>query len=92
MAGHNAYRFNPEAPHAYAWDTPALNIGMDWTKPTEKRKFKSLAEVQAAVGQESGSIQVDYQDHGRASSLVREDVQRLYKPEDYDFSPAPARR
>ncbi len=89
VAEHNGYRFNPEAPHAYEWDTPALDIGMDWTKPTEKRKFKSLAEVQAAVGQEHGSIQVDYQDLVRASSPVREDVQRLYKPEDYDFSPAP---
>jgi hypothetical protein len=51
----------------------------------------SVAELQAAMGQERGSIQVDYQDLVRASPPMRGDVQRLYKPEDYDLSSAPAR-
>ncbi|QHJ01267.1 hypothetical protein GT347_26725 [Xylophilus rhododendri] len=88
QADHNAYGFNPQAAVAYEWNTPPFEVGMDWSKPTVKRAFKSLADMQAATGQERHSFAAGYADLVKVSMPDRPDVQRLYAPADYDFSPA----
>lgn len=86
-ADHNAYGFNAQAEYAYEWSTPPWNVGMDWTQPTVKRVFKTLADVQAATGQERHSVAASFADLVRASPPDRADVQRIYLPADYDFRP-----
>ncbi|HUD34947.1 MAG TPA: hypothetical protein VMR43_18430, partial [Variovorax sp.] len=65
-----------------------FDVRMDWTRPTVKRTFRTLAEVLAGTGQERHSVTAGYADLLRVRPPDRADVQRLYSPSDYDFRPA----
>ena len=86
---YNAFGFNAAAPHAYEWNTPPEGVAMDWKTPVQKRQFKDLPAVLAATGQERHSILLGYADLAHVGPPDRADIQRLYAPEDFDFTPAP---
>jgi hypothetical protein len=61
---------------------------MDWVDPEVTRSFTSLADAAEGTGQDTHSIQITYADFGRLSPPDRLNIQRLYAPEDYDFTPS----
>ncbi|QEI08198.1 hypothetical protein FXN63_21915 [Pigmentiphaga aceris] len=85
---HNAFGVNASAPHAFEWNTPPFEIGMDWVTPLTARRFKTLDALRAATGQERHSVAASYADLVHVSAPVGADIQHLYLPEDYDFRPA----
>jgi hypothetical protein len=84
---YNAFGFNAQAKTFYQWNTPPFNVGEDWVDPEVTRSFASLADAVKGVGQDAHSIQITYSDFGRLSAPDRLNPQRLYAPEDYDFTP-----
>ena len=61
---------------------------VDYGKPTARR-YETLAEFAAGTGQDKHSVMVDFDSFVKASPVDRQDIQRLYSPEDYDFQLKP---
>ena len=85
---YNAFAFNPLAKTLYAWNTPPFDVGMDWSKPEVVRNFTSLADATATTGQDSHSLQIAFGEFARLTPPDNTNIQRLYAPEDYDFTPS----
>jgi hypothetical protein len=57
----NGYRPNRGAEFNYAWVGPRQGMQVDYDRPqNEAQRFKTLAELAAATGQETHGIEVDY--------------------------------
>jgi hypothetical protein len=71
----------------FRWNSPPPSIlaDYDYTHPTVKREFKSLAEYSAATGQDKHSILVSTDDFVKVTLPNRDNVQQLYNPADFDF-------
>jgi hypothetical protein len=67
---YNGFRPNPGVADAFEWNT---------------QKFKSLDEYRGATKQDQHSVLVDYDIFANARIPDKNDPQRLYKPEDFDF-------
>ena len=85
---YNAFALNAKATNNFQWNTPPYDVGMDWVNPEVTRSFNSLASMTEGTGQESHSILITYADFGRLSATDKTNIQRLYAPEDYDFTPS----
>ena len=58
---YNGYRPNRGAEFQYAWRGPRPGMVLDYDRPqNEAPRFKTLAELAAATGQETHGIEVDY--------------------------------
>jgi hypothetical protein len=89
---YNGFRPNPNAEASFVWTTPR-GAAADYPGPNhnpamETRQFKTLAEFSQATGQDKNSVLVDYDifvNVPRLDAQKTEDVQKLYRAEDFDF-------
>jgi hypothetical protein len=81
----NAFRPNKGANHSFEWNSPPFDVSKDYKTPLTARPFKLLADDTKATGQEKHSILVDYDVFMNVTMPDQADLQRLYKPEEYDF-------
>jgi hypothetical protein len=89
---YNGFRPNPGAKDAFGWNSPEAGVGADFRKDRVARRYASLKEYSAAVGQDRRSIQVDYSDFVRVSAPDPRDPRRFYGPEEFDFTLNPKSR
>jgi len=82
----NGLRPNPEAPYSFEWDSPPADVVADYKGKLETRRFRTLVEYRDATGQDRHSVPVDFDVFVNARLPDRSDPQRLYNPEDFDFS------
>jgi hypothetical protein len=58
---YNGYRPNRGAEFQYSWLGPKPGVRVDYERaPNQAQRFKTLAELAAATGQETHGIEVDY--------------------------------
>ncbi len=57
---YNGYRPNRGAEFQYSWLGPKSGVRVDYESPNQAQRFKTLAELAAATGQETHGIEVDY--------------------------------
>ncbi len=100
---YNGFRPNPGAKPSFAWNSPPADRAADFTglvtppqggaaAALQARQFETLAEYSKATGQDQHSILVDYDLFVNVPPLDAQDrskVQRVYKPEAFDFSLKP---
>jgi hypothetical protein len=90
---YNGFRPNPGADSSFQWTAPARGAVADYPGPNhspamETRQFKTLAEYSQATGQDRNSVLLDYDifvNVPRLDAQKTEDVQKLYRAEDFDF-------
>ena len=86
---YNGFRPSAGADHAFEWNTPKAASPGVYTAPLERRRFNTLDAYHMATGQDAHSLVVDYDTFVKVTMPDRKDIQRLYSPGDFDFSPAP---
>jgi hypothetical protein len=86
---YNGFRPNPGAPAAFAWLQPPAGTTRDYAGKREANGYKTLAEHQAATGQDRHSRPVDFDIFVKATPPDRADPTRVYKVADFDFRLAP---
>jgi hypothetical protein len=84
-ADYDGFRPNPGKDDAFEWNTPPEGVLHAYDKPPVTRKFKTLAEMAAATGQEKHGVLVDYGSFQRVTPPDTKDAQRVYDSADYDF-------
>ena len=82
---YNGFRAAPGADYSFEWDAPAAGLTSDYQGRLEVHRFRTLPEFQAATGNETHSVLVDYGIFVNVPMPDRSDPQRLYNPEDLDF-------
>jgi hypothetical protein len=83
---YNGFSPNPDAKLQFGWTSPAPGVKAEYdAKKLVKRQFATLAEYQAATGQDRHSVLVTDDVFVHAPLPDRSDPQRLYKPKDFDF-------
>jgi hypothetical protein len=83
---YNGFRPDPNAEYAFEWNSPPFDVLTDYKDSPVIRRYKNLAEYQAATGQDKHSVLVDYSNTFMNVPMPDiSDLQRLYNPEDYDF-------
>ena len=85
---YNGFRPNPGADHDFEWNAPPAGKAIVAETEVAKRSFKTLADL-AAAGREAHSIRVDYNVFAKVSPPDRSDIERIYAPEEFDFTLAP---
>lgn len=88
---YNGFRPNPGADHAFEWNGPPADKAIVPENDVLKQSFKTLAEY-AATGHDTHSIEVDYNVFVRVTPPDRGDIERVYAPEDFDFTLAAGAR
>ena len=82
---YNGFRVDPEAPYAFAWNSPSFDIMQDYNNPRVQRRFKSLGEYSQTIGQDTHSIVIDYDIFMKVKQADPNNHIRLYKAEEFDF-------
>jgi hypothetical protein len=88
----NGFRTNSGVDNSFEWTSPAFGTDADFVGKLVTRNFKSLAEYQQATKQEQHSVLVDYDIFVNVKMPDKNDPQRLYNPEDFDFRLQPAQQ
>jgi hypothetical protein len=86
---HNGFRLNPGSDIAFEWDAPAPLATVDYTGKLVAQRFKTLAEYQQATGQDAHSVPVGFDVFRNVAEPDKSDPQRLYDPENFDFTLKP---
>jgi len=100
---YNGFRPNNGAPYSFAWNSPPATVAADYSgleapgqggvaSKLETRQFPTLAAYSEATGQDKHSVLVDYDVFVNVPMLDAQDrasVQKVYKPEGFDFSLKP---
>jgi hypothetical protein len=82
---YNGFRPDPDAEYAFEWNSPPFDVLTDYKDAPVVRRYKTLADYQAATGQDKHSVLVDYSVFMNVPMPEISDLQHLYNPEDYDF-------
>jgi hypothetical protein len=82
---YNGFRPNPNTETAFAWNSPVFETAADFQGRLVTRNFKSLGEYGEASGQDRHSKLVDYDIFVHVTAPDPADLQRLYRPADFDF-------
>jgi hypothetical protein len=83
---YNGFRPNPGAPLQFGWTSPAPGVMAEYdASKLVKRQFATLADYQAATGQDRHSVLLGDDVFAHAPLPDPADPQRLYKPSDFDF-------
>ncbi len=100
---YNGFRPNSGAEFSFGWSSPPSGVMADFPERAapgpraqgtaqangqENRRFQTLAEYQAATGQDQHSVLVDYDVFVNVTP-PGEDPRTLYDPADFDFSLRP---
>jgi hypothetical protein len=84
---HNGFRPNDGAVTSFEWSTPPLDVA--YARDPDgvvKRTYKTLQEYAAGSGRDKNSVLVDYSIFAKASAPDRKDMEKIYAPEDSDFT------
>jgi hypothetical protein len=84
-ADYDGFRPNPGKDDAFEWNTPPDGVLHAYDKAPVTRRFKTLAEMATATGQEKHGVLVDYNSFVQVTPPNIEDVQHVYDNADYDF-------
>ena len=84
-ADYDGFRPNPGKDDAFEWNTPPDGILHAYDKPSVTRKFKTLADMASATGQEKHGVLLDYGSFMQVTPPDIGDAQRVYDPGQYDF-------
>ena len=80
---YDGYRPNRGAEANYSWAGPRPGMTVDYDRPqNQPQRFRTLAELAAATGQETHGIEVDYDIFESLSPPVPPDSSKLGKPYD----------
>ena len=82
---YNGFRPNPGVADAFEWNSPAFDVLADYKGPQVTRRYKSFDEYRTGSKQDQHSVLVDYDVFTNVHIPDKNDPQRLYKPEDFDF-------
>jgi hypothetical protein len=82
---YNGLRPNPGVADAFEWNSPAFEVASDYKGQLVTRRYKSLDEYRAGSKQEQHSVPVDYDVFVNVRIPDKNDPQRLYKPDEFDF-------
>ena len=82
---YNGFRPNPGVADAFDWNTPAFDVPADYKGQLVNRRYKTFDEYRAGSKQDQHSVLVDYDIFANVRPPDKNDPQRLYKPEDFDF-------
>jgi hypothetical protein len=84
---YNGFDVNAGA-NNFAWNSPpdGTDADYDYTHKLTVRRFHTLKDYAAATGQDQHSVTVDYKIFVNVARPDRSDPQRLYNPEDMDFT------
>ncbi len=84
---HNGFRPNDAAASSFEWSTPPPDVAYAREPDkVEKRTYKTLQEYVAASGRDKNSVLVDYNIFTKALPPDRKDVEKVYAPEDFNFT------
>ena len=87
MSDHNGFRPNDGAATSFEWSVPPAEVAYEKDpEKVVKRTYKTLQEYSAASGRDKNSVIVDYNIFTKASPADRKDVEKVYAPEDFDFT------
>jgi len=89
---YNGFRPNEGAAVNFIWNSPAFGTPADFVSKPVERPFLALRDYSAATGQDRHSILIDFDVFQRAQPVAREDLQRLFKPEEMDLQLRPRSR
>ena len=84
-ADYDGFRPNPGKDDAFEWNTPPDGVLHAYDKPAVTRKFKTLADMASATGQEKHGVLLDYGSFMQVTPPDIGDAQRVYDPGQYDF-------
>ena len=82
---YNGFGPNEGVEANFGWSSPPPDIPADYGR-RERRRFATLAEYQAATGQDVHSVIVGLDAFGHVTPTDQSNPIHLYHPEDYDFS------
>ena len=82
---YNGFGPNSSPAYNFGWTSPAFEKSADFVDRSEKRQFKTLADYQAATGQDRHSFLVGLDTFVRVSPLDQSQPRDLRNPEDFDF-------
>jgi hypothetical protein len=82
---YNGFYPNPGAATSFEWTSPDFATPADYSGKLVTRTFKMLKEYQDATKQDQHSVLVGYGIFVNAKIPDKNDPQRLYSPEDFDF-------
>jgi hypothetical protein len=83
---YNAFRPNKGAKNSFIWNSPPPDVQVDYKNKPVTRAFSTLSDYQKATGEDKHSILVDYGVFVKGEMPNVKDLQRLYNPEEYDFT------
>jgi hypothetical protein len=86
---YNGFRPAPLGKAAFGWISPPFEIKADYSKKQIVREYKTLDDCSRATGQDKHSILVDYDVFVNVKMPDKSNPQRLYSPEEFDFSLKP---
>jgi hypothetical protein len=86
---YNGFYPNPGAASSFEWTSPDFSVAADYSGKLVTRTFKTLKEYQDATKQDQHSVLVDYDMFMAASLPNKDDPQRFYNPEHFDFQLRP---
>jgi hypothetical protein len=82
---YNGFYPNPGAATWFEWTSPDFATPADFAGKLVTRNFKTLKEYQDATRQDQHSVLIDYGIFVKVTMPDKNDPQRLYNPEDFDF-------
>jgi hypothetical protein len=82
---YNGFRLNPGAAYDFEWDSPPAALRADYQHNAVVHRFDSLAQYQQLSGQDRHSRLLDFDVFEKVQEPDKNDPQRLYDPEDFDF-------
>lgn len=88
---YNGYRLNPKAKDQFLWMWPKPGLAQDYDMDrASARRFGTLAELQAATGQERHGIEVDYGIFENLRAPAADKPYAVYDARNLNFQLAPA--
>lgn len=82
---YNGLRPNPGVADAFEWNSPPFEVAADYNGKPLTRHLKTFKDYTDATKQEQHSVLLDYDVFANVRIPDKNDPQRLYKPEDFDF-------
>jgi len=82
---YNGWRPNPGADYSFEWDSPPTAVSSDYVGTLITRRYGSLREYADGTTNDAHSVLVDFDAFANVPIPDKNDPQRLYDPENFDF-------
>jgi len=86
---YNGFRPDPDGKTAFQWISPPFDVRADFSDERVTRAYTDLTSYSNETGQDKNSILIDYDVFTNVRIPDRSDPQRLYRPDEFDFSLKP---